>query len=477
MKKILINKYSFRLKTLVFILTMISTFAFSQNDSIQYRVDYAGVVASGDFAPFWFQSKQFGKISQHPFSTNLGASIHKSLNNKKALFEYGFNADFLVRTNNIEKTEVYFQQLYLQARFWIFDMTVGAKEVFHGCHDPRLSAGGYLFSENSRPMPRITAGIEEFRAIPLTWNLLEIKGAISHGWFADEVFAPGIFLHHKYMFLRLGGKFPVRLQVGLDHAAQWGGEIPGNGEQKLNFQNLKTIFFGKSGGDDSHMSEQINALGNHIVSEHIKLELELNNYDVNFYWQTLAEDGPIRILPWLAVNRKDGLWGLNVRNNQLPFINGFVYEFFSTLDQSGPWHDKDGIVYGGRDSYFTNGIYQNDWAHFGRTIGTPLILSPVFNRDGSYRIIYNDLQAHHFGIDGHFSGFNYRMLATFSRYYINNLNPAHPNTSWLIEISKKFTNLSNTEFLVSVGGDTGEIPGKTSGLMFSVRKNGILFRK
>jgi hypothetical protein len=461
---------------LVLTLLIISNFTFSQSDSLMYRLDYTGVISSGEHAPFWLQSNRFGKISPDPLSSNLGASVYKGLN-KNALFDYGFNADVLIRTGNLQKTEILIHQLYLQAQWWIFDLTLGAKELNHGCHYSDISSGGYLFSGNARPMPRITAGIEDFIFVPFTKNLLEIKGGLSHGWFMDDVFAPGIFLHHKYMYARIGGKFPVRLQVGLDHAAQWGGNIPGNGEQKFNYENYKSIFFGHSGGEGTNLSEQINALGNHIISEHIKLEFRLKPLDINIYWQTVAEDGPVRLLPWKAMNRKDGLWGIALNTHNFPYINEFIYEFFNTLDQSGPWHDKDGIVYGGRDSYFTNGIYQNDWTHYGRTIGNPLILSPVFNKNGSYRIIYNDVQAHHFGAKGNIAGFNYRILGTFSRYYYDNTDPAYPNTSWMLEISKKIKKLGNTEFSLSMAGDSGEIPGKTVGLMFSVRKNGILFQR
>jgi hypothetical protein len=463
-------------KYLILFILLFSNFAYGKSDSLMYRLDYTGVISSGDHAPFWLQSNRFGKISPDPFSSNLGASVYKDIK-EDALFDYGFNADFLIRTGNLQNTEVLIQQLYFQAKWWIFDLTLGAKELYHGCHPSSLTSGGYLFSGNARPMPGITAGIEDFTFVPFTKNLLEIKGALSHKWFVDGVYAPGIFLHHKYLYARIGGNFPVRLQVGLDHAAQWGGNIPGNGEQKFNYENYKSIFFGHSGGEGTNISEQINALGNHIISEHIKFEVQLSSFDLDLYWQTVAEDGPIRLLPWQAMNRKDGLWGFSISNEKFPYINEFIYEFFNTLDQSGPWHDKDGIVYGGSDSYFTNGIYKNDWTHFGRTIGNPLILSPVFNKDGSFRIIYNDVQAHHLGMKGNINGINYRMLGTFSSYYFNNEDPAYPNTSWLLEISKKFENLGNTEFSISAAGDSGEIPGKTFGLMFSVRKNGILFQR
>lgn len=447
----------------------------ARNDSIHYKVDLSGTASSGDFAPFWFQSMHFGKVLQHPFSNNLGMSVYKNLSNQNALFDYGFNADVLLRTNYADVTEAYFHQLYAQARFWIFDLSIGAKEMQHGFHHRELSAGSYLFSQNARPIPGITAGIEEFRTIPFTYDLLEIKGGLTQGWFADQVYAPDIMLHHKYMYLRLGGKFPVRLQYGLDHAAQWGGAVAENPNPKFNLRDFKKIFLGKSGGEDTHLSEQINALGNHIISIHAKLEVNLPNTNIDLYWQTLSEDGPIRLLPWLAPNWRDGLWGIALRNKNFPYLKGFVYEFISTLDQSGPWHDKDGIVYGGGDSYFTNGIYHNDWTHFGRTIGTPLVLSPVLNKDGSARIFYNDLRAHHIGINGTIAGFDYRLLGTYSQYYINNEPPPMPNFFWMLEAGKKIEKWADTELLLSLGGNVGEIPGKTTGIKLSIRKTGTLF--
>jgi len=306
MKHITIRPFIIRL-LLVAMLTQFATILFAKNDTIQYKIDLSGIAATGDFAPFWFQSMHFGKVLQHPFSTNLGMSVYKELNNKDALFDYGFNADVLLRTNYTDITEVYFHQLYAQARLWIFDLSIGAKEIQHGFHNRQLSAGSYLFSQNARPIPGITAGIEEFRTIPFTYDLLEIKGGLTQGWYIDNVYAPDILHHHKYMYLRLGGKFPVRLQAGLDHVAQWGGEIPGISNSKFNLRDFKTIFLGKSGGDDTHLSEQINALGNHIISIHAKLEVNLQNTDIDLYWQTVSEDGPIRLLPWLAPNWRDNL--------------------------------------------------------------------------------------------------------------------------------------------------------------------------
>lgn len=467
-------KYGFRYILPIIILACVTNIN-AQKSSIRYGIDYYGIVSTGDYAPFWFQSNRFGIISEQPFSTNVGLSLTKSMDAPEALFDYGFSADVMAGAASGKGTNLFIKQLYLQGRLWIFDLTAGIKEKTTGISDSELSTGDFLLSGNARPIPQITAGIEKYITIPYTFDLLEIKGAISQGWFSDRVFAPDIMLHHKYLYARLGGNLPVHLEYGLDHFAQWGGNIPGNGNQKFTLENFKTIFLGRSGGEDSNRSEQINAMGNHIIETHFKLEAAIKDFKINAYWQNIMEDGPIQFLPWLAMTKRDGLWGVNISNKKLPYVNGFTYEFFRTLDQSGPWHDKDGIVFGGNDGYLKNGIYQNDWTHYGRTIGNPLILSPVYNTDGSFRIRYNHVSAHHFGLSGNICGFSYKTLGTFSKYYIANLDPAHYNTSWLVEISKYLNKPADTKISVSFGGDTGLLPGKTTGLMLTLSKTGILF--
>ena len=133
------------------------------------------------------QSRNYGTISSSPQSANLMLGISKELTAKKRLFDYGFKVDALVRTDNT-KTEAYFHQLYAQARLWVFDFVAGSREEQFGVQDSSLSCGGFIFSQNARPMPKLTAGIEHFVPFPLTNGFVEIKGALSHGWFTDNTF-------------------------------------------------------------------------------------------------------------------------------------------------------------------------------------------------------------------------------------------------------------------------------------------------
>lgn len=449
-----------------------STLKSAATDSLSYQLEQTTTASNGTIAPFWFHNQHFGTIPAHAFSTLLRASVlGETKLNSSLQFQYGIDA--VVNAANQGTAQAWIQQLYLHARWLIFDLTLGSRENQQLLTDRYLSSGAFMFSPSARPMPRITAGIEEFTSFPLTNHQVKFRGGITHAWFSDNTYVPGIWLHHKYVHIRLADQLPVRLQLGLDHMAQWGGKLPDQQPQLFNLTNFKSIFLARSGGVGSTVYEQNNAMGNHILSEHVRLEIETGNFISSVYWQNIIEDSPFRLAPWKMMNREDGLWGLSIGNASLPVFQKLVVERINTTDQSGYIHDKDGIIYGGQDSYFTNGTYLNDWAFYRRSIGNPLILSPVYNTDGSYRIRYLRLQAYHIGISGRTNQWNYRILGTHVKHYDFYLEPITTNINWMIELSRTIKSL---ELALRIGGDTGTFPGKTTGLQFSFKKSGILSR-
>jgi len=466
----------FKIRYILFFLIFLPVLTQAQNDTIKYDVGFLGMASSGKYAPFWLQSDQYGKISSTPFSAGILAGVSKEFGPKKGLFDYRFKANLLLQTDK-DKTTAVFHEYYVHARFSVFDFIVGAREEVLGNQDSTLSCGGFLFSKNARPMPKVTLGIEHFTAVPFTAGYLEFKGAISHGWFLDNIYTTNLLLHHKYLYGRIGGKLPVHLQYGVDHVAQWGGTVPGSGKQPTDFSAFKDIFFGRAGGADATRNDQLNALGNHIISQSMKLDVDIADFRVSGYWQNLSEDGPVKLI-WSTMNKPDGLWGITVRNAKFPFIKGILYEYLNTTDQSGPYHDKDGLVYGGDDNYFNNGIYQNGWTYYSRTIGTPFISSPLYNRDGAVSVENNRVIVHHFGMEGDVSGYSYKLLSSFSKNYGSYGSP-YPamirNTSLLLEVNKKIPAWSNIEVGCSVGADFGKLYGKSVGCLFSIRKTGNLF--
>lgn len=456
--------------------TVLPFFAMAQNDTIRYDVSVSGLASSGTYAPFWMQSRDYGTVSSAPNSAMLMAGIYKEYRSGTHLFDYGFKANAFVRTDRTGST-VWFQELYAKARFLVFDFVIGSREKQYGNQDSTLSAGGFLFSQNARPMPEITVGIEHFTPVPFTSGFLEVKGALSQGWFTDNTYGTGVLLHHKYLYAKLGGKLPVHLQYGLDHVAQWGGNMPGEGQQPAGFKDFISIFLGRQGGSGAILGDQINALGNHIISQSVRLDMDVSSFSIGAYWQNISEDGPVRIIG-NTMNTPDGLWGISIRNKQFPFIKGIVYEYLNTTDQSGPYHDKDGIIYGGADDYFFNYEYKSGWSYYSRTIGTPFISSPIYNKSGEVYTLNSRVQVHHIGIEGDIRDYQYRFLTSFSKNYGAYYAPfpeMKQNTSMLLEVNKQFPKLFNLDLGCSVAADFGKLYGNSVGFQFSIRKIGELF--
>lgn len=464
------------LKYLLVLLLFLPYQIFAQKDSVKYDINVIGLTSNGVYSPFWLQSEQYGKISSEPNSMDLLVGINKEFRGNKQLFNYGFKANLLLQADN-EKTTAYFQEIYAKARLLVFDLIVGAREEHLGNQDSTLSSGGFLFSQNARPMPKITIGIEHFTPVPFTNGFLEIKGALAHGWFTDNIYVKGLLLHQKYLYLKIGGKLPVHFQYGIDHVAEWGGVVPGVGQQPESFSDYLKIFFGKSGSKDANMGDQINTLGNHIISQSMRLDIDISDFQLGGYWQNLSEDPPVRFITG-TMNLPDGLWGVSLRNRQFHFIKGIVYEYLNTTDQSGPYPDRDGIIYGGADGYFFNFLYQNGWTYYSRTIGTPFISSPLYNKNGAVNVVNNRVQVHHIGLEGDVYGYNYKFLTSFSKNYGSYDNPFPAmirNTSMMLQINKRFPKLSNVQIGCSFGGDFGKLYGNSVGCIFSIKKTGNLF--
>ena len=450
--------------------------AAAQSDSIMYNVDFMGIVSSGKYSPFWLQSNQYGMISSFPTSANIMVGVNKDFGLKTRLFDYGFKVNLLTQTFDT-KTYSYFHEYYVKARFSIFDFILGARKEQFGNQDSTLSSGGFLFSQNARPMPKVTIGIEHFTVVPFTYGFLEVKGAIAHGWYTDNIYTKNLWLHQKYIYVKIGGTLPVHFQYGIDHVAQWGGIVPGSGQQPTSLKDFIRIFFARSGGSGSLQTDQFNSLGNHIGSQSMKLDVDISDFKISGYWQKVFEDGPIKQM-WNAQNRADGLWGLSIRNSKFPLIKGLLFEYLNTTDQSGPYLDKDGIIYGGNDNYFNNSVYQNGWTYYSRTVGTPFITSPIYNSNGAVYIVNNRVQVFHIGLEGDVSGYRYKFLSSFSKNYGSYNIPYPemiPNTSTLLEVYKQIPKLSNIEVGCSVGADFGKLYGNSVGCMFSIKKTGNLF--
>jgi hypothetical protein len=337
-------------------------------------------MGTGMYAPFLSTANQYDRFSLKPNTLSVWGTLNKAIKKSKD-FDYGFGLE-LDGNTSFHENRFFPGEIYVQGKIYFLNVYAGCKQQVFGNQDEELSSGGMLWSQNSRPMPKIAIESNGFIPVPFTRGYLEVKGGLSHGWFNDQSVIQNLLLHHKYGYVRLGGSLPVNLTYGIQHVAQWGGRSVQYGTMPVTWDNYFRIFMGKSGSSTANWSDQENTLGNHILSQNLGLDVILKFVDISFYWQNITEDPPTKFID-NTPNVEDGLWGMSVRIPYFKPLNHFVFEYLSTTDMSGPWGDLDGVVYGGADNYYRNGNIPNGWTYKGMTIANPWITSPKYNQDGS----------------------------------------------------------------------------------------------
>lgn len=467
------------------ILIIITTNIFSQK-KLEYQTQVGIISSTGKNTAFWAVSNQNGVISNNPNSEFIRSGLfvpYDSSRNKKLDVSAGLD---LVRRFD-GGYDILYQQYYLKFKYRFLHLQGGRIEEFFGNQDSTLSSGCLLYSNNAQPLPKITAGILNYTAIPFTNGLVEIKGAVSHGWFEKGTYVKDTWLHQKYMFVRFGGKWPVRVHFGLMHSVQWSGisSDPSLGQLPSSFFYYTVIFQAKQLPFDSadfvnrgkQWTEYYNRIGNHLGSKYYGIDFDINKTSISLYYQNIMEDaGGVN-----DHNLRDGMLGLKIKMNDFTKVNKIVFEFINTTDQSMSWPRKRSIRE--PDDYFYNGIYQNGWTYKGNIIGTPLITSPnlmkMIDPNSGIRIINNRVIAGHFGVEGNVLNMSYRFLSTYSvnkGQWNLNIPPLHnENLSTMLELRKNLNKFYNIDISVILAADFGKMYNNNGTLMITLAKRGKLF--
>lgn len=447
----------------------------AKQDTLRWTAGISGVVSSGDFAPFWLTSNTNGDVSSNAWSVSLNAAIYKEAVHPERWWDYDFGVQMTGYVPAPTQIIVggHINQLYAHVRLYVFDITAGFKPMIYETQDTLLTMGSMVFSGNSLPIPRVTIGIDHYVPFPGCYGYFEVKGGITHGWLIDNVYMQGSYLHHKFAAIRLGGRLPVNLSYEFHHAAQWGGIHPTYSDIGSDWNAFKNVLMARAGGVMAN--DQQNAQGNHVGSQQLMLTGKGKGWEVNVYWQNFFEDNFAFI--GNGQNICDGLWGIGMKQNRWPFIQGVTYEFLNTTDQSGPWHDRDGLCYAGDDAYYQNIIFNNGWNYFSRSIGTPFITSPLYNKDGTIHTLNSRVRVHHIGVRGDIYGFQYRIKASYARNYGNDPTSraiVSDNTALLLEVNKHVEQAWGLDFGVRLAADFGTQWGNQFGAQITICKRGVI---
>lgn len=481
------------------------------NDSVMYRGEAVFSFAGGQNTPFWLVNNLQGMSSIRKNNGYLRLGAFKPQHEDK---RFSWGAGVELAAGYRQQSPFFIQQLYAEVRYRCLDAMVGAKEMSGEINNPRLSSGNLLFSNNARPIPQIRLGIFDFADIWGTKGWLGIKGYLAFGKFTDtnwqkdwtkfeegvtkedgvlkeiewQRHVEGALFHSKGLWLRAGNtkKFPLTFEAGIEMATQFGGEswYKTNGEWhhvkapsglKAWWKALVPL----AGGDDAVNADQTNVQGNFLGNYTFALSwLPQQDWGVKVYWEHMFEDHSQLYVeyPW-----HDGQWGVEARLPKNPIVSNIVYEFLYMKDQSGPvyWdhtHNLD-IQVSGRDNYYDNYMYVA-WQHWGRIIGNPMILSPIYN-DGNLMLRTNRVMGHHLGFEGQpLSQLGYRVLLSYSQNwgtYDIPLPEVEENFNMLVELNWRPPKLKGWEGKLSIGVDAGDLIGNSIGAQIGISKSGKIF--
>ena len=177
-----------------------------------YSVETGAVLSAGKQTPFWLISNQYGLITPNKYNAWLKLGLKSNLSPDKKI-DYDFGLDITDRQSNYTNN-LYLHQAYARVKFHFLHFQAGVMEEKFGDQDSSISSGGLLWSGNARPMPKVSVLVPDYTPVPFTMGYLEFKGGISHGWFGDNQFVKNSWLHHKYIYLQLGGRLPVHIHYG-----------------------------------------------------------------------------------------------------------------------------------------------------------------------------------------------------------------------------------------------------------------------
>lgn len=444
-----------------------------RKDVLTYSLSTRANAGSGGYAPFLSTANAYDRFSMEPNSLTIWGVARKEMNGQSR-FDYGFGTEL---DANLAKPNGRFfpNELYVEGKAYFLTLTMGMKQKVYGNQDPELSSGGMIWSKNSRPLPGIALETNDYVKVPYTRGYVEVKGGISHAWFSDSSVVKNALLHYKYAFVRFGGKLPININFGLHHVCQWAGTSPKYGTSPANWSNFRRIFFGKNGSSSSPQTEQDNALGNHIISKNLGLDVRFKPVEVSLYWQNIYEDPPVMNM-FNGMNSEDGLFGASMRLRRFKPLNRLVVEYLSTTDQSGPWHDLDGVIYGGADSYYVNGVYQNGWTYYGMTIGNPWLTSPKYNKNGMVQVLNNKVRLYYVSGTGCFWNVTYRATFAYSRNWGSSAmlyDACKRQYSYQLELEKPIRCLRNTTVCLGFSGDKGRLYGDNFAALLGMRYSGI----
>lgn len=478
-----------------------------------FNLTSTGNIGTGDFAPFWFTSNRQGLSPVEPSGAMLDLGMDGGMRLPNGFrFDYGINV--AVAANY--QSDFYLQQMYVDAGYKWLDLSLGTKERWGETVNHELSSGSLTWSGNSRPIPQIRLEVPEFTRLRGLGGLVSLKGHIAYGWYQDSrwretqaskytvpaQYTDRILHHSKSFFIKVGDteRFPLELTAGLEMNAMFGGTRH-NMRTWPDEPVIKEYEYPHDVGAYlqaflplNRAGEQTKDNGNSLGSWHLALDMTFSRVRYRLYYEHYFEDhssmlgveykadltGAKGLVSYgFRRNWLDGLYGLEVDIPEGKYISGMVLEVLNTRGQCGSLYRYPAgqILEGvdGHDDFYNHEFYRS-YSHYGYANGSPVLSSPIYNKDGNLSFRSNRILMYHFGMNGSISKhLDYRMLVTYSSHlgtYDYPFSQKEELTSVMLECFYRFGGRYSWRIGISAAADYGssKMPTDNRGVMLTVSR-------
>lgn len=492
---------------IVAVIAAISTASATEN--IEYTASVTAQATNGRYAPYMIGSWNSGRTTPGKGIWQSG-TIYRPLDlDRRFSWSYGLeysvgysNSFAYERYNagswgveNVRQAPARLIQLFGEVKYRAVYLLAGMKERSSRIVDGSLSSGDLVRSNNARPIPGVAAGFIDFVDIPLTNGWVQIDGEIMYGRFTDNgftskqfnryqgLYAQDLCYTYKRCYFRTKPSQPLSITVGMQTAGEFGGstyrynrgtalppEVRG-----FHLRDLWDMFFPREGSGEGYYK------GNSLGSWDFKARWRFNDGSrISAYFEWPWEDGS-------GIGRRngwDGLWGVQYDFAPSAPIESIVIEYLDFTNQGGPIHrtpsDSPGTDLtseaNGGDNYYNNDFY-GAYANYGMSIGTPFLLSPVYNADGYSAFAHNRARGFHAAAKGSFDNWGWCAKVSYQKAGGQGRLPAPRklhNTSALVEASWRPTStLPGLKLKAQVAFDCGKLRGNNVGGAITVAYNGI----
>lgn len=397
-------------------------------------------------------------------------------------------------TNSLGRNAFRITELYGELKYRACFLTIGMKPRASGIVDGNLSSGDLIRSNNATPIPGIGIGFLDFVDIPFTKGWVQINGELMYGKMMDSKFkerefnfysgieALNLYYNYKFCYFRTNPDKNFQVTLGMQAGALFGGTTYTYGNGKLlsrdvrgfHVKDLLQAFFPREGGEAYYE-------GSHLGSWDFKATYRFRDGSrLHAYFEWPWEDGSGigRMNGW------DGLWGVQYDFAQNGILTKALVEYLDFTNQGGPIHyspadNPESNMTGhasGSDDYYNNGFY-GAYTNYGMGIGTPFLLSPIYNKNGMLSYLHNRARGFHAALEGHpTESFCYRIKFGYSLAGGSGWTPSFRklhSTSAIIEGRiRPCRKMSGLEMGLKVSFDKGNLRGDNFGAQFQVAYSG-----